>query len=112
MQVIQRYGGRCVLCDSAVEEWIHAAHLAGDAERGSSDPRNGLPLCSNHHHGLDRDLIAIDPDGRVYIRDYEAAKLGVLHSDLSHLPAQPHRSALEHRWKARVSGDWAPAVAQ
>jgi hypothetical protein len=39
IQVLQRYGGQCALCDSAVTERLHAAYLAGDAERGSSDPR-------------------------------------------------------------------------
>jgi PD-(D/E)XK nuclease superfamily len=43
MRVVQRYGGRCAICDRSVSEWLVAAHLVGDAEKGSNDPRNGLP---------------------------------------------------------------------
>ena len=110
MQVIQRYGGRCALCDSGVTEWIHAAHLAGDAESGSSDPRNGLPLCSNHHTALDRGLIAVDPsDGRIHVRGYSAAELNLRRPDLSHLAAQPAAEALRHRWDRREEPEnWSP----
>jgi hypothetical protein len=93
-----------------VSEWLHAAHLAGDAERGSSDPRNGLPFCSNHHAAFDCGLIAIDPsDGRVYIRAYAVTALGITRSDLSHLAAQPAAEALHYRWSRRVADGWSPA---
>jgi putative restriction endonuclease len=111
MQVVQRYGGCCVLCDSAVTEWLHAAHLAGDAESGSSDPRNGLPLCSNHHTAFDRGLISVDPsDGRVYLRGYSAADLDITRADLAHLPAQPAAEALWYRWKKREPEGWSLAL--
>jgi hypothetical protein len=108
MQVVQRYGARCVLCDSDVKEWIHAAHIAGDAERGSSDPRNGLPFCSNQHAAFDRDLVAIDPsDTAIYVRGYSVQELGITRRDLSHLPAQPAPEALTHRWEQRGEDGWA-----
>ena len=110
IQVIQRYGGRCALCGSEVKEWLHAAHLAGDAERGSNDPRNGLPLCSNHHAAFDRGLLALHPDdGSVYLQGYSAAQLAITVSDLTHLPAMPAPEALRHRWDNRGHGDWALA---
>jgi putative restriction endonuclease len=109
MQVIQRYG-RCAFCESHVDEWLHAAHIAGDAESGSSDPRNGLPLCSNHHAAFDRGLVSIDPeDRRVYIRGYSAAELNIVRSDLAHLSAQPATEALRFRWDQRESDGWEPA---
>jgi putative restriction endonuclease len=110
MQVIQRYGASCVLCGSAVTEWLHAAHLVGDAERGSSDPRNGLPFCSNHHWAFDRGLVAIDPDGRLFVSSYSAREMAILHFDLSHLPALPSREALTYRWDQRRGDSWSLAV--
>jgi HNH endonuclease len=110
IQVLQRYGGRCVLCDSGVSEWLHAAHLAGDAERGSSDPRNGLPFCSNHHAAFDGGLISLDPsDTRVYTRGYSAADLKITRPDLSHLAAQPAAEALQYRWSQRAPEAWSAA---
>jgi hypothetical protein len=109
MQVLQRYGARCAFCDSAVREWLHAAHLAGDAESGSNDPRNGLPLCSNHHAAFDRGLVSVDPkDGRIYVRGYAVSELNVVRSDLAHLPAAPAVEALTYRWNLRASDDWLP----
>jgi hypothetical protein len=110
IQVVQRYGGQCALCGTEVTELIHAAHLVGDAEHGSNDPRNGLPLCSNHHLALDRHLIAIEPKtGAIFVRDYSAAELGVTVQNLSHLPKQPATSALKYRWELRSPDGWSPA---
>jgi hypothetical protein len=110
LQVLQRYGPRCALCGSAVGEWLHAAHLAGDAERGASDPRNGLPFCSNHHAAFDRGLVAISPaNTRVYVNGYSASELGITTRDLSHLPAEPAAEALQYRWDRRESRGWEPA---
>ena len=85
-QVTQRYGGQCAVCDSQVLEWLDAAHLVADAERGSSDPRNGILFCKNHHAAFDRRLLAIDPSGRIFVRQYSTTDLGVSRPDLSHLP--------------------------
>jgi putative restriction endonuclease len=110
MRVVQRYGGRCILCDSTVSEWLVAAHLVGDAEKGSNDPRNGLPLCSNHHTAFDRGLVSIDPsDLRIYVRGYITADLDIRRRDLTHLPAQPAIEALSYRWIHRDPEGWAPA---
>lgn len=111
MQVIQRYGGACALCRSSIGEWLHAAHLAGDAERGSNDPRNGLPLCSNHHLAFDRGLVALHPDdGRVYLQGHSAAELAIAVRDLTHLPAMPAHEALSHCWDTRPKANWRPAT--
>ena len=110
MQVVQRYGGQCAFCDSLVSEWLHAAHLVGDAEQGSSDPRNGLPLCGNHHAALDRGLVSIDPTNRrIHVRVYTAADMNITRRDLAHLPAQPATEALRFRWDLRVPDGWSPA---
>jgi hypothetical protein len=110
MQVVQRYGGQCAICDSPVSEWLHAAHLAGDAEHGSSDPRNGLPLCSNHYAAFDRGLISIDPvDLRMHVRGYSADDMNITRRDLAHLPARPAIEARRCRWDRRAPDGWVPA---
>ena len=109
LQVIQRYGGRCVLCDSSVVEWLDAAHLVGEAERGAADPRNGLPFCKNHHAALDRGIVCFDPQGRVHVRRYTASELGIARADPSHLPGQPAGEALDYRWEHREPDGWSVA---
>ena len=100
LEVIRRYGGRCAFCDVDVSELVQAAHLVPDGSRGSSDPRNGLPLCSNHHLALDRGLVAIDPRSRqIRIRrGHTAERLGIRRADILQLRAQPAVEALAHRW--------------
>jgi hypothetical protein len=90
LQVLHRYGGQCALREVTAPELVQAAHLVPDSDRGSSDPRNGLPLCSNHRLALDRGLVAIDPPTRniVVLGGHTARALGVLRSSLDHLPAQ------------------------
>jgi putative restriction endonuclease len=103
IQVIQRYGAQCAFCRISAHELVTAAHLVPASDRGTSDPRNGLPLCSNHHTALDRGLIAIDPTTTCLITadQYDATSLGVVRTDLSHLPAQPAAKALRYRWDHR-----------
>jgi predicted restriction endonuclease len=108
MHVIQRYGGSCAICPISALDLIHAAHLVPDAERGTSDPRNGLPLCSNHHLALDRGLIAIEPSTRriLVARGYDAASLNVVRANLAHLRALPADAALHYRWDRRTGDEW------
>ena len=103
LQVVQRYGGRCALCPIRALQLINAAHLIPDADGGTSDPRNGLPLCVNHHTALDRGLLALDPTTpQVVIADgHDASSLNVTRGDLQHLAAQPAAQALQYRWDQR-----------
>jgi hypothetical protein len=109
LQVMQRYGGSCAMCASAIPEVVDAAHLVPDADRGTSDPRNGLPICKNHHAAMDKGLVVYDDQGRLHVRGYTAAQLQVTRLDLSQLPAGPAREALAYRWKRREPDGWVPA---
>ena len=107
IQVLQRYGKRCALCDVATLELITAAHLIPFREEGTSDPRNGLPLCANHHAAMDRGLLTLDQGGRVHLApDHKAESLGVTQRDLTHLAAQPASEALKRLWTARSREGW------
>jgi putative restriction endonuclease len=113
VQVIQRYGGACALCPVSALELISAAHLVPVSDKGSSDPRNGLALCGNHHAALDRSLVSIEPESRaIFIaKGHDAAGLNVTRADLNHLASQPARDALQYRWDMRVGDDWVSASA-
>jgi hypothetical protein len=103
IQVIQRYGSQCTFCRISAWELVTAAHLVPNADGGTSDPRNGLPLCGTHHTAFDRGLIAVDPATKqlVLASSYDPQSLGVVHPDLLHLRAQPAVEALDYRWERR-----------
>ncbi len=101
--VIKRYGAGCAVCRIDRQELIDAAHLCSKRERGSDDPRNGLPLCANHHRALDSHLYGIDPESlHLVARDAGPTldELGITAADLSHLRRRPHSEALEHLWRS------------
>ena len=77
LQVLQRYAGICAMCACAIPELIDAAHLVPNADRGTSDPRNGLPICKNHHSAMDKALVVFDEQGRLHVRGYTASELQV-----------------------------------
>jgi putative restriction endonuclease len=101
LAVMQRYGRACAVCDFAVAECIQAAHIVPKSVKGSDDPRNGLPLCANHHLTYDADLWAIDPSAAEVVARPDgpsAEGLGILRADLLHLPELPHDDALANAW--------------
>lgn len=102
--VLKRYGARCAVCDLSVAVAIQAAHLRSKARGGRDDPRNGLPLCANHHAMFDRGLWSITPDGDIVTDDVLSPTLGITRANISHLPAQPHEDALSDTWQ-----QWAKA---
>ncbi|MEU4310937.1 HNH endonuclease [Streptomyces rochei] len=102
LRVFQRYGPRCPLSGIAVPEMIEAAHLRPDAEDGTDDPRNGLPLNAALHRAFDANLFAIEPETlNVVTRPQGPAieELGIVTPHLRELPRRPHPEAL--RWRYR-----------
>jgi len=99
-QVFQRYGARCPLSGIAVAEMIEAAHLRGDADDGTADPRNGLPLNAALHRAFDAHLFAIDPDTlNVVVRPGgpSLVEMGIVTPHIRDLARKPHPEAL--RWR-------------
>ncbi|MFE2686198.1 HNH endonuclease [Streptomyces mirabilis] len=100
IEVFRRYGPHCPLSGIAVPEMIEAAHLRGDADGGSSDARNGLPMNAALHRAFDAHLFAINPDTlTVEVRPQGPTlnDLGITHPQLN-LPRLPHRDALNWRY--------------
>ncbi|MFF2659216.1 HNH endonuclease [Kitasatospora sp. NPDC058032] len=99
LEVFQRYGPRCPLSGIAIPQMIEAAHFRGDADGGTSDARNGLPMNAALHRAFDAHLFAINPDTltvepRPGGPSLEA--MGIVHPKLT-LDRLPHPEAL--RWR-------------
>ncbi|GGQ63832.1 HNH endonuclease [Streptomyces flaveolus] len=102
LRVFQRYGPRCPLSGIAVPEMIEAAHLRPDAEDGTDDPRNGLPLNAALHRAYDAHLFAIEPETLNVVTRPQGPtieELGIVTPHLRELPRRPHAEAL--RWRYR-----------
>lgn len=107
-QVGEMYGRQCAVCGVAGPGMVDAAHLIPKSQSGTDDPRNGLPLCPNHHRALDRFHWAIEPTAlRVVLsrRAGEAAALGLARAGIDHLPAMPHVTALEAAWSEFLASE-------
>lgn len=101
-EVIARYGGQCAVCPISARELMTAAHIVPVGIQGADDPRNGLPLCANHHAAFDRGLLRIEPGTtRILLAaPYLPPDFSITRTDLRHLPAQPATEALCHRWES------------
>lgn len=68
--VVSAYDERCSICRLNHPELLDAAHIIPDSdERGTPVVSNGLSLCKIHHAAYDQDILGIDPDYRVHIRE-------------------------------------------
>lgn len=72
--VIGAYGERCTVCSIGARErlvnLLDAAHIKPDRdEQGLPEVPNGLSLCKIHHSAYDLNILGIDPDYRVHIRE-------------------------------------------
>ncbi|MDO8213371.1 HNH endonuclease [Conexibacter sp. CPCC 206217] len=107
IHVVRRYGAQCAICPVTAFELIHAAHLVPDARGGTGDPRNGLPLCANHHLALDRGLISIHPESTAIVvaEGHSSTSLNITHMDLLHLARKPATEALEYLWDEQGPSD-------
>jgi putative restriction endonuclease len=95
---MKRYGAGCAFCDLEVDALLDAAHIIPVSKDGSSDPRNGLVLCANHHRAFDAGLIRIHPETLEIVVDGDREELGVERKSLDGLDELPHEEALEWRW--------------
>jgi putative restriction endonuclease len=69
-RVLLAYQNQCSLCQLKHPELLDAAHIIGDRE-GEGDPivPNGLSLCKIHHAAFDKNIIGINPDYNVQVRN-------------------------------------------
>ncbi|MFD0562765.1 HNH endonuclease [Kitasatospora saccharophila] len=79
---------------------IEAAHLRGDADGGTSDARNGLPMNAALHRAFDAHLFAINPDtltAEARPGGPSLESMGIVHPKLA-LDRLPHPMALKWRY--------------
>ncbi len=68
--VVSAYDDRCAICRLNHPELLDAAHIIPDSdERGTPVIPNGLSLCKIHHAAYDKNILGIDPEYRVHIRE-------------------------------------------
>ena len=68
--VLKAYREQCCICRLRHVELLDAAHILADRDpRGEPIVTNGLGLCKIHHSAYDADIIGVDPDARVHVRD-------------------------------------------
>lgn len=68
--VLAAYEHRCAISGLPIADLLQAAHIIPDRdERGRPEIRNGICLSTLHHTAYDRNLLGIDPDGRIHIAD-------------------------------------------
>jgi putative restriction endonuclease len=69
-RVLLAYHSQCALCRLRHMELLDAAHIISDKEE-SGEPiiKNGLALCKIHHAAFDKNIIGINPDYIVKVRE-------------------------------------------
>lgn len=69
-QVISAYETKCAICTLAHGRLLDAAHITPDREATSSTSvTNGLSLCKIHHTAYDINIIGINSDYKVHVRE-------------------------------------------
>lgn len=68
--VLRAYREQCAICHLRHVELLDAAHILPDRHpRGEPVVTNGLGLCKIHHSAYDANIIGIDPDARIHVRE-------------------------------------------
>ena len=68
-RVISAYETKCAICKLGHGRLLDAAHITADSdETSSTSVTNGLSLCKIHHTAYDINMVGIDPDYTVHIR--------------------------------------------
>jgi putative restriction endonuclease len=112
-RVLFAYKNQCTLCRLKHPELLDAAHIIEDKDEfGDPIVQNGLSLCKIHHAAFDKNIIGINPDYFVHVRndileetDGPMLKYGLQSLDNQkiilpfHLRNYPDRDRLEQRYK-------------
>jgi putative restriction endonuclease len=68
-RVISAYATKCAVCRLGHGRLLDAAHITPDSdETSSTSVTNGLSLCKIHHTAYDINMMGIDPDYTVHVR--------------------------------------------
>jgi len=111
--VLAAYGRRCAISGLPIPDLLEAAHIIPDRdERGRPEIGNGICLSTLHHTAYDRNLLGIDPDGRIHVarrvleqHDGPTLEMAIkeYHEHKIHLPRhiedRPNRDYLAERFE-------------
>lgn len=68
--VLSAYRDQCCICHLKHVALLDAAHILADRHpKGEPVVTNGLGMCKIHHSAYDANIIGIDPDARVHLRE-------------------------------------------
>ena len=103
--VLERYGSECSFCEIDNQLIIEAAHLIPYKKVDVygidliQNPKNGLPLCRNHHKLFDQGLIKINPDNlTIEISVLNPESLHVTKHSLSDMVNKPSSECIKWLW--------------
>lgn len=68
--MLDAYSRQCTMCRLQHVELLDAANIISDSEKdGLPIVQNGLSLCKIHHAAFDKNIIGINPDYQVKVRE-------------------------------------------
>lgn len=68
--VLDAYSRQCAICRLQHPELLDAAHIIPDSEEdGAPVVKNGISLCKIHHAAFDNNIIGINPDYVIKVRE-------------------------------------------
>ena len=68
--VLSAYQTRCAMCNLGHDLLLDAAHILSDHDvRGLPVVSNGLALCKIHHSAYDANILGVDPDLLIHVRE-------------------------------------------
>ncbi len=100
--VFKRYGHCCAVCSMQIDGLLTATHIKPASENGTDDPRNGIPLCQNHHAAFEKCFFTIHPGSyQIVTRESGPSKeeLELVEEDILKLKALPERMALQWHYR-------------
>lgn len=100
--VFKRYGHCCAVCSMQIDGLLTATHIKPASENGTDDPRNGIPLCKNHHAAFEKCFFTIHPGSyQIVTRENGPSKeeLELVEEDILKLKALPERMALQWHYR-------------
>ena len=74
-RVLKAYQEHCAICKLKHRSLLDAAHIIPDTEGGSPEVRNGLALCKIHHAAYDHNIIGINADYNIEVREDVLAEI-------------------------------------
>ncbi len=111
-RVLRAYREQCSVCRLKHAELLDAAHIIPDNEGGRATVSNGLSLCKLHHAAFDKNILGVNPDLVIEVRqdileeiDGPMLQHGLkgAHGDKLQVPRKselrPDRSYLEQRYE-------------